>query len=208
MPSWLAKAPVGLHRSDRHLHELKRLFAAIDEAYSMIAAHYGFRCEGCDDNCCMTRFHHHTYLEYMLLAEGYRRLTESQQRDLMEKAEQVCRRLTASKADDPTPGVMCPLNRHGRCSLYDNRPMICRMHGVPHELHYPGGKILQGPGCAAFERIGGRRSHRPLDRTPFYRQMAQLEGDFRVQTGQSGKIKMTVAEMIVALSTATPEAAP
>jgi hypothetical protein len=90
---------------------------------------------------------------------------------------------------------MCPLNLEGRCIVYAHRPMICRMHGIPHELQRPDGRRIRGPGCEAF----ACSRHDPddfLDRTPFYRDMAALEGELRRTIRFRAKIRMTVAQMV------------
>jgi hypothetical protein len=40
----------------------------------------------------------------------------------------------------------------------------------------------------------------PFDRTPFYRDLASIEGALRRDMPGAGKIKMTVAEMILAFN--------
>jgi hypothetical protein len=50
------------------------LFDEMDQAYTVVAGQYGFQCNGCADNCCLTRFYHHTLLEYLYLVEGLRTL--------------------------------------------------------------------------------------------------------------------------------------
>ncbi len=43
----------------------------MDLKYKEAADYYGFDCTGCEDNCCFTRFFHHTLLEYLYIMEGY-----------------------------------------------------------------------------------------------------------------------------------------
>jgi hypothetical protein len=49
-------------------------YADMDRAYAEVADRYGFHCNGCADSCCLTRFYHHTLLEYLYLAEWVRGL--------------------------------------------------------------------------------------------------------------------------------------
>ena len=87
--------------------------------------------------------------------------------------------------------------------LYAFRPMICRLHGIPHELHRPGGNVIKNPGCNAFFdqcRKSGTSAYIRFDRTPFYRQMAILEKDLRQATGYTDKIKLTIAQMLVTIT--------
>jgi len=72
--------------------------------------------------------------------------------------------------------------------------MICRMHGLPHELHKPGFQAMMGSGCDAggFEN----QDYIPFDRTPFYRKMAGIEMAFRSEKKNQG-IKQTIAQMLL-----------
>ena len=93
--------------------------------------------------------------------------------------------------------VMCPLNEKGLCGLYQYRPMICRLHGIPTEIKRPGGVPARGPGCGDFDRQCGHKQYILFDRTPFYMEMAGNEKEIRGRLGFTEKIKMTVARMIV-----------
>ena len=75
--------------------------------------------------------------------------------------------------------------------------MICRLHGIPHELQKPGQNPVYGPGCETFDHRCSRKDYFKFDRTPFYRRLAMLEEDVRQTLGFDGKIKMTVAEIIL-----------
>ena len=179
------------------IDRLQRLFAAMDSRYAEAASHYGFRCEGCEENCCRTRFYHHTYLEYMYIQSGLKGLNGRIQREILSRAEEVCRRTAAADENGEPVQLMCPLNYDGLCALYDYRPMICRLHGIPHELHRPDKNIIKGPGCGMFERRCSDKSYYKFDRTPFYFEMAKLEKELKRAAGLDGRIKMTIAEMIV-----------
>lgn len=180
------------------LKDLAALLGAMDRGYAEVAAQYGFVCRGCVENCCLTRFHHHTYAEYFYLRQGFFSLDPDRRAAVLQRAHSVCRCYAEADAQQRTVRVMCPLNEAGFCMLYDRRPMICRLHGLPHELQKPapGGKIY-GSGCVAFEQRFGKAVYIPFDRTVFYRKMAALENALKKATGLVGKLKMTVAEMIV-----------
>ena len=47
-----------------YFDRLREIYAAMDEAYNTAAGKYGFTCDQCPDNCCLTRFYNLTYLEY------------------------------------------------------------------------------------------------------------------------------------------------
>ena len=73
--------------------------------------------------------------------------------------------------------------------------MICRLHGLPHEFYRPGLQPARADGCNA-----GNFSKKPyikFDRTLFYKQMAQIEIEFRQDFNKSGKQKETIAQMII-----------
>ena len=182
----------------RHLIRLEKLYASMDRSYKNIADHYGFACNGCEDNCCLTLFHHHTHLEFFYLNKGFCALDRQRQIAIAEKAETVCSAVRWVEKNGPPLRQMCPLNVDSRCSLYAFRPMICRLHGIPSELHRPDGKTTRAQGCASFMDRCGQLAYVSLDRTPFYRELAGIEGALRRDMPGAGKIKMTVAEMILA----------
>jgi Fe-S-cluster containining protein len=176
---------------------LQWISAAMDRQYTETAKHYGFNCDGCEDNCCRTRFHHHTYLEYLYIHAGLNKLDPQRQREIQSRAAVICRE--TAKADEKAMPVrlMCPLNSDGRCTLYTYRPMICRLHGISHEFRKPGQNVIHGPGCGMFDIRCSDRRYLKFDRTPFYFEMAKLESELKQAVGLSGRIKMTIAEMIV-----------
>jgi len=179
------------------LNRLRQIFADMDQKYDQAAAYYGFQCRGCEDNCCLTHFHHHTFLEFFFIRDGLRILAPSERIAIRAKAEAVCRRSAQTQESGSTLRLMCPLNKDGRCRLYPYRPMICRLHGIPHELHNPRRPVSYSPGCNAFEERCSGRPYYPFDRTTFYLEMAGLENEFKQAVGLTGRIKLTIAEMII-----------
>jgi hypothetical protein len=186
---------------------LKQIYAAMDGAYNSAAEHYGFVCQGCRDNCCRTHFYHHTIIEYIYLIEGLDTLISEKQNEVRRRALTVVDE--TAKADHHAAAVrlMCPLNFDELCILYPYRPMICRLHGVPHELKRPGQHTVYAPGCENFDRRCGGKGYFQFDRTPFYRQVAMLEREARQSLGVTGKIRMTVAEMIISYANGMGHAA-
>jgi Fe-S-cluster containining protein len=187
--------------SDRaaFLGRLRQLFAEMDAAYARAAAAAGFDCRGCEESCCRSVFHHHTFIEALLLREGLRSLEPGGREEVLVAARTVADAQAASAGGSAAPRPMCPLNLAGRCRLYEVRPMICRLHGVAHELHPPGRPVVIGPGCAEYERCrGSARAGERFDRTPFYARLAVLESEFRATEGLQRRIKLTVAEMLLA----------
>jgi Fe-S-cluster containining protein len=181
-----------------HLHRRAiALFAQMDRAYDDAARPSGFVCNGCKDNCCMTRFFHHTLLEYLYLEEGLGKLAPEVLAEAKVRAESVVGETAAMAGGDRPVRIMCPLNQAGRCILYAHRPMICRLHGIAHMLRRPDGQTQTGPGCDDFYAQCGPSTDLLLDRTPLYVAMAKLERELRTALGFNEKIKMTIAEMIL-----------
>lgn len=179
------------------LSELESLFDAMDHEYERIAGGYGFACTGCADNCCQTRFYHHTLLEFTYLSQGFQSLSEAERRQIIARAGEVVKRSDEADACGDTVRRWCPLNDTGKCILYPYRPMICRLHGIPHELRRPEQPLRVSPGCDDFHGQCGQGSYIQFDRTPFYARMATLEQRMRQAAGCSDRLKLTVAEMIL-----------
>ncbi len=179
-----------------HLKRAGRVLDIIERAYRRRSESLGFHCAGCEDNCCLTRFHHHTVGEYLYLREGFFRLTVRHRARILDRARDVNEIHREAGGHGPPVRAMCPLNEEGRCLLYRRRPMICRLHGIPYEFRRPDGGRMEGPGCDAFHRRTGRDNGYRFDRTPYYREMALMERDLRAAVGFSGRMKMTVAEMV------------
>lgn len=179
------------------LEKLTALFARMDEAYDKAATASGFECRGCADNCCHTRFYHHTLVEFLYLKEGLDRLPQADRLLADQRAAEADRLMKDLERSGQPVRVLCPLNDQERCILYPFRPMICRLHGIPHQLRRPDGQRQLGPGCGDFDRQCVGREQVVLDRTPLYIALANLEKELRGQAKFEGRIRMTIAEMIV-----------
>ena len=178
------------------LPKLKSVYADMDRQYEPVATGYGFVCRGCEENCCRTRFYHHTLLEYLYIREGFNTLAPDKQRRVGNRVKTVIAISAVADRKGITVNEMCPLNFDGRCILYAYRPMICRLHGLPHALHRPDKGIQFHPGCHIFVDQCKDSSYSRLDRTPFYIEMARLERKLKAAAGITQKLKMTVAEML------------
>ena len=174
---------------------LSDIYKAMDKTWNMTASQYGFLCQGCEDNCCTSLFFHHTFIEKAFLLKGFEQLAPDTKEKIRSRARTYYNK-TFLDSDIPTSlKLMCPLNQDGQCLVYAHRPMICRLHGLPHEIHKPGLPIFKGPGCHAG--LFDQQPYIPFDRTPFYMNMTEAEIQFRRETGKTGKLKETVAQMLL-----------
>jgi hypothetical protein len=181
----------------RSVSKLQALFEKMDREYQAVSEKYGFVCGGCVDNCCRTRFYHHTFIEYHYIRQGFETISEQQQQKRRQTASVVDQIHTLAHREGTAAKEMCPLNMKGRCILYAYRPMICRLHGLPHELRRPGKAAQNHPGCNAFYEQCRQPAYIRFDRTPFYIEMSALERELKSALGISERIKMTVAQMLL-----------
>lgn len=84
-----------------------------------------------------------------------------------ERFDQIC---------DALSGESCPaLAEDGACSIYEHRPLICRLHGIP--MYDPGARAWLGGECELNFAPDGRRSDRTLwfDDVRFEEEQRRLE---------------------------------
>ncbi len=176
----------------------------MDKAYDKTASHYGFKCNGCEDNCCKSFFYHHTYIEKDYLLNKANKFSRDKKVSLKKQAEQYLKAIALNIQDTKNEKPLCPLNKKDKCILYNQRPMICRLHGVPHHLNIPGREIKQNPGCDAGKPFFDSKDYYSFDRIPYYKEMAKIEKEYREVFSKSGvksaKIKQTIAHMLLDLS--------
>ena len=103
----------------QYLDRLSEIYRAIDSAYSGALGRYNFSCRGCSDNCCVTKFHHHTLVEELYLAEGLKKLGEAELRAIILRARNVAEAHNSSPED---VRIMCPLNENGLCIQTNTAP--------------------------------------------------------------------------------------
>ncbi|WP_031387537.1 hypothetical protein [Desulfonatronum thiodismutans] len=180
------------------LLRLPRLYADMENQYANIAATIGLTCADCPDNCCTSYFQHHTHVEWAYLWQGLAILPEARLREIRSRAAQYVDQARGMLAEQRAPDIMCPLNEDGRCILYAHRLMICRLHGVPNAFTLPNGVVKEFPGCFRSQELAAGSTGLPkLDRTDFYRLLAELEMDYlRSMTQKPAKVRLTLAEMI------------
>jgi hypothetical protein len=174
---------------------LINLFDDMDKKWNGVANGYAFFCNGCEDNCCKSLFFHHTYIEKAYLIHGFDGLDNNNKKKILARASQYFNKTFNQAQEIKSLKIFCPLNENGYCLLYRFRPMICRLHGLPHELKRAGCQSIKSPGCDAG--LFFDKPYIEFDRTPFYQQMAQIEADFRKKQNITGKIKESIAQMLI-----------
>jgi len=184
-------------RHTESLEQLRTAYQEMDSRYDAAARSYGFECRGCDENCCLTRFYHHTLIETLGLFAGYRTLPAKQRRSVYQRALDYDRAMQMGRPRHEARRQICPLNIDTRCLLYRERPMICRLHGIPHAMRHPMKGVISGTGCQVFEASYRENNGHPLDRTPIYIAMAQIEKELRLNSGIDTPVRLTVAQMIL-----------
>ncbi|MBF0099553.1 MAG: hypothetical protein HQK77_01455 [Desulfobacterales bacterium] len=178
------------------LEKLQLLYQNMDDAYLSASAYYGFECTGCEKNCCYTHFYHHTHIEHAYLLLGFSSLSEDIKKNIRKNAVDSINNAEEHILNGHAVHVLCPLNHNQKCIIYPYRPMICRLHGIQHELKISGKGTHYGPGCELFMNIAHAKPYYPFDRTPFYMQLAQLEDSFKKTLAIQHKFKMTISQML------------
>ncbi|TVM19758.1 hypothetical protein DPQ33_00535 [Oceanidesulfovibrio indonesiensis] len=195
-----------MQRTRRIFDRLAALYDQMDAAYDKAAAPLGFTCADCAQNCCISHFQHHTYVEWAYFLEGLEQADPALAKRVVDKARENVEATQAALARGERPRVMCPVNVDGLCSIYRHRLMICRLHGVAHVLHRPDGRFVHYPGCPRFSELAADEPCVPgtdvrgpvIDRTPLYRELAAIEQAFLGSKARTlPKVDMTLAEMIV-----------
>lgn len=180
-----------------YLDRLYEIYNNIDSEYERAANFYKFSCNGCETNCCDTVFYHHTLLEYFAVLEGFDNLSENAKTRALERAQSYVKTLNKYRGKESQIKIMCPLNFDGLCSIYKHRPLICRIHGLPGLLKHPKKGTQSFTGCKRFESINKKERKELIDRTPFYTQIATLEGQLRKSMDYLLKFSKTIAEMLI-----------
>jgi hypothetical protein len=179
------------------LRRLGELYARMDAAYEKSSAELGLDCTGCANNCCGGFFEHHTHIEWLYMLAGVAELPQDRREAVLARAAAYVEQAKALATEGRRPEILCPLNEDGRCGLYDHRLMICRLHGVPNILHSPRG-IQEFPGChRARVRVAAGTPAAPMDRTPFYRDLAALElALLGAKARSTPRVNLTIAQML------------
>ncbi|KJJ84703.1 hypothetical protein OMAG_001430 [Candidatus Omnitrophus magneticus] len=181
-----------------YLVKVEHIFSEIDKEYEYAQKHYGdFSCEGCQDNCCTTVFYHHTLAEYFYLAEGLDQVDDKIMNVMVMRSEMYFNEVIKNPFNVESLRIMCPLNLNDKCCVYKNRPLICRIHGVPSILHTPRRETQKWNGCKRFEAQHKEPYDHSIDRTKLFTQLATLEGQLRKDLVFPQRYKKTIAEMVL-----------
>lgn len=183
------------HPGAEFLGRMEKLYVQMARAYEETASRYGFGCTGCKDNCCTQRFHHHTLAEFFYLLEGLRKADRAPALEILRRAGEVAGAYQQEALEGRIMPLMCPVNFDGLCYLYEHRPMICRLHGLPHLFRRPDGLTAEGGGCHRFELL--HRATERVDRTGFYTELAAIEKDLRLRLSFAGRYSKTTAQMLL-----------
>lgn len=176
---------------------LREFYREMDAVYRAASEQVGFTCVGCDGTkCCTVDVTLHTFIEMFYLRRGFNTLDISRQLTVLGR----CRAIVQAKEDDPFGEAyrnsVCALNFDGLCCLYEYRPMICRLAGIPHIIQRPDGKVIESCGCSRYENDNFDIScAAKIDRTVFYRKMAEIEIQVVRAAGKRTKSR-TVAETL------------
>ena len=161
----MSKSPLNTAPIHRLLYSYQQLLDEIDAWFAGCVAQFPKQVEctkGCSA-CCRGLFEI-SLLDAALLQQGFRTLDPTTQQQVLNKARQrrdnlqqqwpelaqpfILNRLPHSDweempEDDPTP---CPLlDDRGTCLIYRQRPMTCRLHGLPNIDSL--GEIFQADYC-------------------------------------------------------------
>ncbi len=178
--------------------QMKKLYERIDSAYTAAAEKTGLTCYGCNGTiCCSVDLTIHTFMEISYLKEGFNTLGDSDQSEILRKSRFIVRAKQEAPYGSGYRNAVCALNSSGACMLYEYRPMICRLAGIPHFFTKPNGSKLESGGCKKFTQShSGKVTGAILDRTEFYREMAAMEVEAVIARGERTK-KLTIAEILV-----------
>ncbi|MGD9124531.1 MAG: YkgJ family cysteine cluster protein [Desulfarculaceae bacterium] len=132
------------HTLTQVMEELEKLRAQADAAFARVAAEFpqAVTCHlGCDD-CCHALFDL-TPVESLALAQAFSDLPRQTRREIQRQAQKSAEIFdrTISQAFSESgqdridilsrARIPCPLLLKGQCALYPQRPLTCRLYGIP-----------------------------------------------------------------------------
>jgi hypothetical protein len=168
----------------------------MDQTYTAAADAASLSCAGCNGaQCCTVDLVLHTFGEMALLQRGFLELPFDVRCEIKDRARRVVSYRDRFHASEEYRGAACVANFEGGCMLYEYRPMICRLAGIPYKAVRPDGSVIRGPGCTRFqETIQITHSELTIDRSHFYRDMAEIEID-AVRARRAKTAAQTMAEL-------------
>jgi hypothetical protein len=177
---------------------IRDLYRKIDSAYAAAAKKTGLTCEGCNGViCCSVDLFLHTFIEISYLRLGFKMLEPSLQSEIRTKSRWIVDAKCEAPYGASYRSAVCALNFAGACILYESRPMICRLAGIPHVFTRPDGSEAQSGGCKKFEEtLRAQNPEAKIDRSAFYREMAAMEIEAVRARGRRTE-KLTVSEALV-----------
>lgn len=175
---------------------LQELYEQIDDIYRKVAIQSAFSCEGCDGaKCCTVDLIVHTFAEMLYMRRGLDALNQSTRLEINQRSKQIVE-LKRLDSLGEYRNTVCAANLDGKCLIYNYRPMICRLAGIAHFIEKPNGTRVFGRGCDRFEHIvNDNISFEKIDRTPFYRKLAELEIETINSQGKRTSSR-TIAEIL------------
>jgi Fe-S-cluster containining protein len=174
---------------------LIELYRNIDSTYAEAAEKIGLVCEGCDGaKCCTVDLTLHTFMEIFYLRRGLNTLEPAKRLEILGRCHSMIEAKKEAPYGDRYRNAVCAVNTEGTCMLYEYRPMICRLAGIPHFITRPDGSKVESGGCERLQKIFPI-SDLKIDRTEFYQEMARMEVEAVRARGRRTK-KLTVAEAL------------
>lgn len=108
------------------------LRARVDEHFAgaMRRSPGAMKCRAGCDQCCHVRLS-----VFAIEADRISRALSD-----LARFDSTLRNRIRRQADDPDHGKSCPMLVDGACAIYEDRPLICRSHGLPVATTSPQGK--------------------------------------------------------------------
>ena len=176
---------------------LKKLYQEMDATYSAASNLSDFNCNGCDGTkCCTVDLIIHTSIEMSYMKQGLLTLDQAIKFKIKNRSLQIVRFKQSNPFGSDYRNSICAANFGGRCIIYEHRPMICRLAGIPHFIEKPDQTRISGPGCPRFETVSlASNPELKIDRTPFYRLLAVMEIETIKKYGKRTQ-SLTIAEIL------------
>ncbi|MGO8820559.1 MAG: YkgJ family cysteine cluster protein [Desulfomonilaceae bacterium] len=176
---------------------LKKLYQELDATYSVASNLSDFNCDGCDGTkCCTVDLIIHTSVEMSYMRQGLLALDQATKSQIKGRSLEIVEFKRLNPVGPGYRNSICSANFGGRCAIYEHRPMICRLAGIPHFIDRPDQTRVSGPGCPRFETVSlASNPELKIDRTPFYRRLAEMEIE-TIRTHGKRTHSLTIAQIL------------